>query len=171
MDGSRFDGLARAMHASPSRRRFLGGLAGVTAAAVAGRVGFDDALAQQVEGSAFDLTCRNRGTRSFCFDEDPIDSCGPNSLSCKCARTRKGKKRVCIEQPRGGCPTRRTRCRNENECGQNEECITVRACCPGNPSFGTCALRCDEQAGSGSRDGDDRDAARRRRRRRRDNDN
>lgn len=142
MDGSRFDFLAKAMHTSPTRRRFLGGLAGVAGAALAGRATLEDALAQTFRSTKYDLTCRNTGVRSFCFDAEPVTECGPPSLGCRCARLRQNGARVCISQPPGGCPTRRTRCSNNADCGAGKACISVRSCCTANPGFGKCVRRC-----------------------------
>ncbi len=144
MDGSRFDVLAKALHTAPSRRRFLGSLAGITGAAVAGRVALDDAFAQEFEANDFDLTCRQDGIKSFCFDEEKADGCGPNRKGCRCARARQGKKNVCVEQPRGDCPTRRSSCRRNSQCGPQEVCINVKKCCRGRRRRGTCARRCAE---------------------------
>ena len=144
MDGSRFDVVAKALHTAPSRRRFLGGLAGVAGAAIAGRATLDEAVAQTFQATRYDLTCRNVGVRRFCVDEVPISECGPQQFSCRCARQRQNQGRVCIEQPPGGCPTRRTRCVRNTDCNNNEVCILVRACCPAHPAWGKCVRRCNE---------------------------
>lgn len=145
MDGSRFDILAKAMHTSPSRRRFLGGLAGVAGAALAGRATLEDGLAQTLSASRYDLICRNAGVRSFCFDAEPLTGCGPADLSCRCARLRQGGARVCISQPPGNCPTSRNQCQRNIDCNDpNKVCIIVRNCCPDRPGWGKCVRRCDQ---------------------------
>jgi hypothetical protein len=144
MDGSRFDGLAKALHTAPSRRRFLGSLAGAAGAAVAGRATLDEAVAQSFTASRYDLTCRNLGVRRFCLDAEPITPCGPAQTGCRCARLRQGQARVCIEQPSTGCPTRRTRCANNADCPGRQVCIIVRNCCGAHPAWGKCVDRCDE---------------------------
>ena len=146
MDGSRFDVLAKALHTAPSRRRFLGSLAGVAGAAISGQASFADAVAQTFTATRYDLTCRNVGVRRFCVDAEPVTSCGPNEFGCRCARLRQNRARVCIEQPPGDCPTRRTRCAENNDCRENEVCILVRNCCRAHPAWGKCVRRCNEAA-------------------------
>lgn len=145
MDGSRFDVFAKALHTAPSRRRFLGGLAGVAGAALAGRVTLEEGLAQTFTTTRYDLICRNAGVRSFCFDAEPLTGCGPSDFGCRCARLRQNGTRVCISQPPGGCPTRATQCQRNADCNDPDKvCIIVRNCCPDRPGWGKCVRRCNQ---------------------------
>lgn len=144
MDGLQFDFLAKAAHQTPSRRRFIAGVAGAAAAVIAGRASMDDALAQEVGAAKFDLTCKQSGVGFYCADGGTATNCGPERFGCKCGRERQNNGRVCIEQPEGDCPGKRDKCRKNSDCGANEVCIKVPNCCPRNPGRGVCTRRCDE---------------------------
>ena len=147
MDSSQFDLIAKAAHQTPSRRRFFMGLAGAAAALVAGRASIEDALAQGLTATRYDLTCRQEGTRFYCFNGqngDPRMTCGPTQLGCRCAVTRQNKDVVvCVEQV-NDCPTAAEGCRRNSDCARGEACIRVRRCCPEAPGRGVCARRCNE---------------------------
>lgn len=143
MDGTQFDVIAKAMHKAPSRRRFLEALAGIAGAAIAGQTTMQEGLAQTFVATRYDLTCRNAGVRSFCFNPEPVTTCGPSEFGCRCGILRQGKARVCIEQPSDGCPTKRTRCSRNKDCRQDEVCIRVRNCCRAHPAWGKCVRRCN----------------------------
>lgn len=135
MDGSRFDDFAKALHTSPSRRRFLAGVAGAAGAVLAGRATLDDAAAQTFEAQAFDITCQNTGTRLYCFNSEPVTQCGSD---CRCAKLRQNATRVCIAQPAGGCASLRS-CTGNGQCRRGEVCASLRNCC--SPA-GKCVRRC-----------------------------
>lgn len=143
MEGKQFDVIAKAMHKAPSRRRLLGTLAGVAGAAISGQATLDEGLAQNLTATKYDLTCRNAGVRTYCFNAEPVTTCGPGEFGCRCSILRQGKARICIEQPDDGCPTKRTRCTRNNQCRADEVCIRVRNCCPAHPGWGKCVRRCN----------------------------
>jgi hypothetical protein len=143
MDGPRFDNLTKSLvAATPSRREALRRLVGGAVAAVFGGAVLNEAGAQ-VGTEAYDLTCKQDGTRYYC-----LAGTTPGNLStcrsdegCICAR-RKGGGGVCIKEPSTGCPTKRNKCRRGTDCTNTQACIVVPECCPNSPTRGKCVEKC-----------------------------
>lgn len=136
MDGQRFDTLVKAAGAVRSRRKVFGAMA---AAALGGA-----ARGAAAQSRAYDLTCRQRGVKTFCNAfASTVTRCGPQIRTCVCGTLKEGGT-LCVREPKGNCPTRRESCSRNRDCLAGAACIRVPDCCPNNPSRGMCVQRCPE---------------------------
>lgn len=138
MDERRFDELTKALvTAKPSRREALRRLAGGALATVFGGLALEGASAE-VDAEAYNLTCQQNDAKFYCKAEaNDVTPC--KSGACLCAK-KKGGGGVCIQEPSGGCPTKRNKCRDAGDCGSGETCIVVSGCCGNNR--GKCVTKC-----------------------------
>ncbi len=127
MDGSRFDGITRALAAGRTRRHALQGLAGSAIAGLLGLAGSEDAAATCVgpgkkgcDGPNNKKCCQGTTCRGGSRAEEGTCKCGGRLKACggTCVNTKRDDKHC------GGCDKR---CKGQNTC-QNGRCTSKLGC-------------------------------------------